>query len=249
MRQLLPEARDDIDPAELYVDGQRGPIGARPWLLVNMIASLDGGTAVQGRSGSLGGPADKSVFVAIRAVADVILVAAGTVRAERYHAPSLPERLREARGRRGQAEVPRLAIVSRRLELDDSLPLFDPEAAKPIVVTTQDAPDSRRQALGDRAEIVSCGEGTVDLVEALTILRSRYGAKVVLTEGGPSLNGALTDAGLVDEHCVTIAPRVVGGDSRRLLHGSHPLLESFTIAHVLEQDGFLFLRYVREISA
>ena len=55
-----------------------------------MVATVDGATAVDGRSGGLGGPADKGVFGAIRAVADVILVGAGTVRAERYGSPRTP---------------------------------------------------------------------------------------------------------------------------------------------------------------
>jgi riboflavin biosynthesis pyrimidine reductase len=248
VRQLLPTTDADVDPMLAYADDRRRPVGERPWVLMNMIASLDGGTAVQGRSGALGGPADKAVFQAIRAVADLVLVAAGTVRAERYHAPAPPAPVVEARRARGQAPAPRLAIVSRRLELDESLPLFQPGQPRPIIVTTVDAPQERREDLAGRAEILTCGHSEVDLADALTILRARYSANVVLCEGGPSLNGALAELGLLDEVCLSVAPYAIGGDSRRIVHGAPPLLGAMTLAHVLEEDSYLFLRYLRDLG-
>ena len=245
VRRLLPRPEAEINPAEAYVDAERRSVGLRPWVLTNMIASADGGTAVQGRSGALGGPADKAVFTAIRAASDLILVAAGTVRAERYHAPALPAELVDARIRRGQLPQPRLAIVSRRLELDPTLPFFDPDRPKPIIVTSAAAPPDQRAELAGRAEIVTCGQSEVDLVDALSLLRERYGAAVILSEGGPSLNGALTEVGALDEICLTVAPKLVGGSSRRIVHGAEPLNDELTLAHLLEQDDYLFLRYVR----
>jgi riboflavin biosynthesis pyrimidine reductase len=244
VRQLLPHHEPVVDPAIAYADPRRAPVGERPWVLLNMIASIDGGTAVQGRSGGLGGAADKATFMAIRSVADLILVAAGTARAERYRAPTLSDHLVDQRRRRGQADLPRLAVISLSLDLGDWLPLFAPDAPKPIVVTSSDAPAERLEAVAETAELVACGLGGVDVVEALATLRSRYGADVVLAEGGPSLNGALADAGVIDEVCLTVAPHLVGGDSRRMLHGAGPLLNTFGLAHLLEQDGYLFARYV-----
>jgi riboflavin biosynthesis pyrimidine reductase len=246
VRQLLPADVPDVDPVHAYAAGDRGAIGdTRPWVLANMIVSIDGATAVQGRSGGLGGAADREVFRVVRSVADLVLVAAGTARAERYHAPSLPAELVESRRQRGQAPLPRLAIVSRRLELDESLPLFDPSKPRPIIVTSANAPARRLEELAQRAEIVTCGQADVDLFEALVVLRARYSAAVVLTEGGPGLLGALTDIGALDEICLTMAPHLVGGESRRLVHGSQPDLRTLALAHVLEQDDHLFLRYVR----
>jgi riboflavin biosynthesis pyrimidine reductase len=245
VRQLLPSCLPEVNAADTYLDGTRGPIGPRPWVLANMIASVDGATAVEGVSGGLGGAADKVVFRAIRAVADLVLVAAGTARAEGYHAPRLPPELVQARRDRGRTEAPRLAIVSRRLELDRSLPLFESGRPRPIIVTTTDAPADRREDLARHAEIVACGEIDVDLVEALTVLRARYSSDVVLTEGGPSLLGALTTAGALDEICLTMAPCLIGGDSRRIVHGAHPVPRTLALTHLLEEDGFLFLRYTR----
>jgi riboflavin-specific deaminase-like protein len=248
VRQLLPEVQADVEPAGVYAEDRRPPIGPRPWVLINMIASADGGTAVEGRSGALGGAADKAVFRAVRAVADIILVAAGTVRAERYRAPALGAELVAARRGRGQSDQPRLAIVSRQLDLDASLPVFDAGGPRPIVVTTTNADEDRRSALAERAEVMARGEGSVDLVAALVALRDRYGAGIVLAEGGPSLNGALAEAGLVDELCLTVAPTIVGGASGRIVHGARPALTPLVLARVLEEDGYLFLRYVHTLT-
>lgn len=101
---MLPVAADAVDPAIVYADL---PAPARPGVRLNMIASLDGAATVDGLSGGLGGPADHRVFTALRELADVVLVAAGTVRAERY----------------GPSKVP-LAIVTRscaRADLIDEL--------------------------------------------------------------------------------------------------------------------------------
>jgi hypothetical protein len=77
MRQLLPFGCDPVDPAVLY--GDLPPAGTRPAVRLNMIASIDGATAVAGLSGGLGGPADQALFAVLRSQADIVLVAAGTV--------------------------------------------------------------------------------------------------------------------------------------------------------------------------
>src|SRR5205823_3118949 len=90
VRQLFPNPIDDVDVAAAYTSDERL---RSPWLLVNMISTVDGATAIAGKSGGLGGPADKRVFAAIRSLADFILVGAGTVRAENYGPPPAGARL------------------------------------------------------------------------------------------------------------------------------------------------------------
>ena len=64
-----------------------------------MIESADGAAAVDGLSGGLGGSADHEIFGLLRALAGVILVGAGTVRAEAYRpARVAPRWARAARG-------------------------------------------------------------------------------------------------------------------------------------------------------
>jgi riboflavin biosynthesis pyrimidine reductase len=232
MQQLWPFPLASVDPADVYAADDR-PVhpDGRPWVLVNMISSADGATAIEGRSGALGSASDKEVFAAIRAVADVILVAAGTVRAEEYGPP------------KGRA---RLAVVSRAVDLDPAARLFadaEPDR-RPWLVTTSAAsvPEALRPVLDD---VIIAGDAVVDAGRAIAELAAR-GARCVLCEGGPSLNGQLVAAGMVDELCLTLAPMLASGDSARVAHGPPAApLEALRLARVLEQDGYLFLRYAR----
>jgi riboflavin-specific deaminase-like protein len=245
MRQLLPTPIDDVDPDELYAADARPAPAGRPWVLTNMIASADGAASIDGLSGQLGGPGDRAVFRALRAVADVILVGAGTVRAENYQ-PSKPSIDQQARrAARGQAPVPRIAVVTGRLDLDLSGPLFTDSPDRPLVLTgTRPSPEQLARA-SDVAEVIVAGADTVDLAAGLTALAGT-GAGVVLCEGGPTLNGQLLAADLIDEACLTIAPVLAGGAASRIMHGS-PLdqAQRLRLDRVLEQDGLLLLRYVR----
>jgi riboflavin-specific deaminase-like protein len=247
VRQVLPVPAD-IDIAAVCATDRRVGSG-RPWLLVNMISSVDGATAVEGASGSLGGAADREVFQAIRAVADVILVGAATVRAEGYGTPTLSVERQAERRARGQAPSPRLAVISRGLELDPGAALFSDPEQPPFVVTTTDADVERRAALANVAEIIEAGTGSVDLRSALDQFHGR-GVGVVLSEGGPTLNGQLVAARLVDEVCLSFSPLLVGGSSRRLAEGPigiEPL--RLVLDRVVTEDGFLFLHYLRAGSS
>ncbi len=244
VRQLLPSPADEVDPGRAHAEARRPAPADRPWLLVNMVASIDGATAVDGVSGGLGGPADKAVFSAIRAVADVILVAAGTARAEDYGPPRTSEARRAERVARGQTPYPRLALVTRSLDLDPASPMFTEAPEPPLVLTVADVAADRLAALDGLAEVVTVGERSVEPAAALAALHER-GHRVVLAEGGPGLNGQLVAAGLVDELNVSVAPLLVGGDSARLAHGPAGTPEPLTLAHLWEADGLLFARYVR----
>jgi riboflavin biosynthesis pyrimidine reductase len=189
MRRLFPEPAEGIAPLDAYAD--LPPAEGRPAVRLNMIASVDGATAVDGTSGGLGGPADRRVYLALRALADVVLVAAGTVRAEGYGPPALPDELAAARRRAGRGPGPRIAVVTRSLDLDWDADLFvraDPRA-RPIVLTTSDAPAAGRAPAERVAQVLAAGEGSVDLGGALAAL-GEGGARSVLAEGGPSLNRA-----------------------------------------------------------
>lgn len=236
-----PDQGFDVDPLDAYDEPRPSPEG-RPWMIVDMIASIDGATAVAGRSGGLGGAADKAVFRALRAVPDVVLVGAATARIENYGAVELDDEVRTRREARGQAPVPRLALVSGRMDLDPDSPLFTEAAEAPIVLTTEAMEATNAERFDGRAELVSAGTDSVDMASALARLHDA-GARIVLVEGGPSLNGQLVAAGLVDEWCQSLAPLLVAGDSARVAHGravdgAEP--ERMALHRLLEQDGYLF---------
>jgi riboflavin biosynthesis pyrimidine reductase len=218
------------------------------WVRGNMITSLDGGAAEDGKSGGLGGPGDRAVFVQMREAADVILVGATTVRVENYSGAQLSVAARQARQRRGQAEVPPIAIITRSGELDPTALVFTRTEVPPLVLTCTNSLDDTRHRLGAVAEIIDASASdpdTVDPGRALTVLALRNLTRI-LTEGGPSLLGLLIQHDLLDELCLTAAPILVGGDARRIVTGPGAVHTKMRRTHVLtDDDGYLYTRYVR----
>lgn len=240
MRALLPAPRDDVDLLAAYA---APPRDGQPFVRCNMISSVDGAIAVHGRSGALGGPADRTVFAALRSLADVILVGAGTARAEGYGPARLSAELRRARVDAGRPPVPPIAVVTRSAQLDWSSPFFADAEARPIIVTTSDADPGEMARARAVADVIEAGDDEVDLTSAIAQLGAR-GYAHVLAEGGPGINAQLVNAKLIDELCLTLAPRIVAGTGARILAGDElrePL--SLQTVHLLEQDGYLFGRF------
>ncbi|HVR31416.1 MAG TPA: dihydrofolate reductase family protein [Acidimicrobiia bacterium] len=230
------EVSDVAGIADHYLDDARPARPDRPWITLGMISSLDGAATVDGGSTDLGGPPDRAVFQALRAVADVIFVGASTVRAEGYRSVRLPEELVAWRIARGMREVPAVAIVSNSLDLDLSDSLV---ASRPLVVTSERGRD-RGGAVRDEVEMVVAGVERVDFPLAMAALRAR-GVERVILEGGPSVNGQTMD--LLDEACVTIAPVLAGGDAPRIVEGGSGL-RRMKMARIIACEGFLLLRYL-----
>ena len=254
MRQVYPggSALADAAVAALYAYPDPGA-PPRCWVRANMVASLDGAAAVDGRARGLSSEADEQVFAMLRALADVILVGAGTARAEHY-GPVRPESegLRWAWLRDGRTPSAPIAVVTRALDLDLASPLLAgaPPHARTIVITTEAAPAERRAAAARTAEVIVAGEHSVDLPAAVAALAGR-GYQRMLTEGGPWLLAQLIEAGLVDELCLTISPLLAGPGAGRIVTGAGPLpggARPVTLGHVLAQEGHLLCRYTRPPS-
>lgn len=246
MRELWPVPAPDVDPMARVAGDRRPTPAGRPWVMVNMIATVDGGTATAGVSGGLGGAGDKAMFRAVRSVPDVIVVGAQTVRMEDYGAPRPTGAVRAARRARGQEPTPRMAVVSSRLDLDPAQGFFADAEQRPLVFTGAAADPVRLEALAPVAELVRGAGDLLDLAMVLEELASR-GAEVVLCEGGPSLNGQLVATGLVDEWCTTVSPMLVAGPSARSAHGHAdvPTLGLRLDRVMADDEGYLFLRYLR----
>ncbi|MGH3723576.1 MAG: pyrimidine reductase family protein [Mycobacterium sp.] len=242
LTQLMTGASVDSDQ---LVDLYDYPADDALYVRANMIGSLDGAATVTGLSGGLGGDGDRAVFDAMRANADVILVGAGTVRAERYHGAHLPVGLRQRRQVRGQAEVPVIAVVTASGAVDPSLPLFNESEDPPIVVTSAHGAAQVLARVPGVQVIVAEAAGHLDLHTALSALHQR-GLPRVLCEGGPSLLGTLLAAGFVDELCLTSAPTTVLGSSGRISSVSAEVHTPWRRVLLLgDSDGYLFTRYVR----
>lgn len=255
MRALLPEAACRVNLAEVYSRGLPRPLG-QPFVRLNMISSLDGAIAVSGRSGGLGGAADRAVFTALRSLADVVLVGAGTARTEHYGPAELAPEVQAARQERGQSRLPSVAVVTRSGDIDWSSRLFGTAGAgpRPVVIAPGTAEAGALAKARSLADLVTAGHSCVDLSSALRQLGER-GMNHVLCEGGPQLAASLQAAQLIDELCLTLSPHLagssdglpdggwLGGPGRRAAVPAGPgTLRRLALVHVLEDDGYLFLR-------
>ncbi|MCX5582148.1 pyrimidine reductase family protein [Streptomyces erythrochromogenes] len=235
----LDELADAYAYPALAADGR--------WLRANMVSTLDGAAQHEGRSQPISGETDMRIFGTLRALADVVVVGAETVRQEGYR----PARAREAFAARreaaGQGPAPAIAVVTASMDLDFSLPLFTSPLVPTLVVTGAAAPSDRvAEAEAAGAEVVVAGEGAaVDAARAVRELAAR-GLRRQLTEGGPRLLGQFVAADVLDELCLTISPTLTAGGAQRIAGGP-----SVTVPHrlapacVLEEAGFLFTSYRR----
>jgi riboflavin biosynthesis pyrimidine reductase len=210
---------------------------------MNFVASVDGAATVGGRSADLGGSTDRMLMQILRAMADVILVGAGTVRAEGYGGTRVEREDAAWRTSQGLSAQPRLAMLSRTLDLGPRHPFFADAVVRPLLVTCSDADAGRREALAEVADVIVCGRASVDLTAMRDALAER-GMPQVLCEGGPEVFGALRDEGLVDEVCLTLSPRLVGGDAGRIMRGAGDRVDDLRLLHALaDGEGYLLLRY------
>ncbi|MEG8034725.1 pyrimidine reductase family protein [Sphingomonas sp. LR61] len=247
MNLLPPSIADlsDDDLIDLYTAG-----ASAPWLRVNFVATLDGSASAAGVSGSLGGPDDLRVFDLLRRVADVVLVAAGTVRDEGYGPMVLHDADVAWRRAHGLPDHPVFAIVSRSLSLDAGSRVFTEAPVRPVVLTSAAAAASDAGvALSSVADVVPCSTDTdpdsvdVSLVRDALVAR---GLGTIHCEGGPSFLGSLIAADAVDELTLTIDPSLEGGTGPRIARGGFPELRRMRPAHVLRGAGDVLLtRYVR----
>ena len=242
MRSLLPVVQEDVDVHRWYALDWLENGGLR----VNFVSSVDGAATAGGLSRGLQTAGDNAVFAALRDLADVIVVGAGTARAEGYRGIELSERRRGLRRDLGLAETPPLAVVSRGLRLDPADELFTRGSARTIVITAAASDADRRERLSSVADVVIAGDDDVDLTVARAALAER-GLARILGEGGPTLFADMLGAGIVDELCLSLTPWLVGPEAPRIVGGTAwddgPL--ALTLAGVLEEDGALFLRYRR----
>ncbi len=194
-----------------------------PWVRLNFVSTVDGAvTGTDGLSKSIQNDDDQRVFEALRALCDVIVVGAGTIRAEGY-----------------RPNAQHLVVVSRSGAVPASLRQGSLE--KVWMATGSSTPhlDETRDLLGERLLVL--GEDGPDLTRLTAELTGR-GFSDVLCEGGPTLARDLLAAGLVDELCLTVVPRLVAGEHLRVLDGAGLDLD-LELAGILEQGSTLLQRW------
>ena len=203
-----------------------------PELRMVAVNTLFGAFARRGTSGSLGNSTDGALLAGLRSWADVILVGAGTVHAESY----------------GPASTP-MAVVSRSLEIDTSLGIFQGDRVLMLAPELSLADASllphTRTLTAAGAELHSTGGGEPE--EIVMTLR-RLGFNRILCEGGPSLYAAMLRADLVDVLHLTVDPSVGSEDGPFGLDlaSSRPYTRRFILEDATaDEDSMLFCRYRR----
>jgi riboflavin biosynthesis pyrimidine reductase len=210
---------------------------------VNMIMSLDGAAAFGGRAGPLSDHNDQNLLLALRGYADVVLVGAGTVRAEGYGPVKLTTAQCVERWERwGIESAPPIAVVTHTGHVPASL--FANPKQRPILVTTARLARAHPE-LHEHADLLIAGDTAVDIASAISVLQAG-GMRRILCEGGPTLLDELVSNDLVDEMCLTISP-TLAATAEIDRPGAQALTAPTRLAlgHVVTVDDYVYLRYVR----
>jgi len=240
LRRLFPPGAD-VAPAELASGLRLGDLAPedRPYLVLNMVSTVDGKAAVGGRTAPISSPADRELFHHLRTQADAVMAGAGTVRAERYGRMVKTDELRAKRQHEGLEPDALAVVVSASLALDPNTPLFQ-EPEQRVVIATE----SEAELEGVRAQVEYERTGD-DLTLLMKRLRTEHGVRSILCEGGPTLNSHLLAAGLVDELFLCLSAKLVGGGGALTIVDGRPLVEPapLELMWACAGDGDVFFRW------
>ena len=184
----------------------------RPFVYTNMVMSADGKVVIEDTERGLGSAVDQRLMRELRVNADVVLNGAGTLRtsgsSSRLNDPELTA-IREARG---LSPNPIAAVLTGTGKLPLDRLFFSSDEFRAIVYLGSDAASAQADAIRETGREVVTVPADDPVPAMLRHMREELGARHVLVEGGPTLNGMLFDRGMVDEYFVTLGPRVVGGE-------------------------------------
>ena len=210
--RLYPLPSREISAHRLYEDLELPPAGRhdarRPYVLINMVSSLDGGTTSGGKAARIGSETDRQVMRTLRSHVDAVMIGANTLRAERLSLgldePAAPQ--------------PLAIIVTNTGNLPLESHLIRHEQQKVLVLVPESSPEEVMRALGRRGDVLvvrapTTPGGDIDLGAALEVLKEEHAVGLLLIEGGPTLNHALVSLGLADELFLTLAPKLLAGSS------------------------------------
>ena len=239
--QLIYPERGPSSPEEL-ASGLRlrelAPEG-RPYLGLNMVASLDGKATLDWRTKGLSSDIDRRLFHHLRTQADAVMVGAGTAREERYGRMTKNDELRQKRVNEGLVPDALAVVVSGRLDLPPDLPLLNEPDQRVVIATGSDA---ELPGLKGDVEYARVGD---DLPRLMAYLREERAVRSVLCEGGPTLNSFLFAADLVDELFLTMSPKLLGGAAALTIVAGRELVEprEAKLVSVAEAENELFTRW------
>ncbi len=230
-----------LEVSAIYEDLELPPPGprdgSRPYVIVNMVSSVDGRGAVEGRSSSIGDAVDRQTMRTLRSKADAVMIGAGTLRAEKL-----------SLGLDGPYGPQPLAVVvagSGEIPLDRNLIVAEGQEVL-VIARGDDTDDPGEYRVLRLSDLCVDRTGKLDLEEALGVLKGRYAVDLLLVEGGPTLNYSLISNHLADELYLTIAPKLLGGapgGSLFILNGPTLPPRGLTLLSTHLAGDELFLRY------
>jgi 5-amino-6-(5-phosphoribosylamino)uracil reductase len=242
-QRLMPDRAAGLSAGDVAGGLRLGDLAPadRPYLVLNMAATADGRVSIGGRSAPVAGSADRELFHELRTQADAVMAGAGTARVERYRRITKTPELRAKREREGVAPDPLAVLVSGRLDLPADLPLLQDPDSRVLIVTAVD-----EELDGVRADVSYLLEPvTRELAPSLHTLRTEYGVRSILCEGGPHLNSSLLREGLVDELFLCVSPRVAGDPTQpaSVVGDALPGPLDLELISLHEAEQHLFFRY------
>jgi 2,5-diamino-6-(ribosylamino)-4(3H)-pyrimidinone 5'-phosphate reductase len=240
--RLYPLPPREVPAGEIYADLELSPPGrqdfSRPYVIINMVSSIDGKSTIWGRTAGLGDEADRQTMRNLRSKADAVMVGAGTLRSERI-----------SLGLDEPADGPQpLAVVATKtgdVPLENNLILHKSQEVLLLLPENLHVP---RYESARWLRVPGGPSGNMDLWEALKRLKNEHAVDLLLVEGGPTLNHALASRGLADEVFLTLAPKLLGGEGRNsaTILGGAPLPPEASSPKLLSghlAGDELFLRY------
>ena len=193
----------------------------------NFVTTLDGVVAlgVPGHEsgGAISGYSkhDRMVMGLLRAVADVVVTGAGTLRSVPDHLwtaehifPALADDFGQLRAGLGKSERPLNVIVSASGELPpESRVLRSGEVPVLIVTTSRGARRIDKTAMHRSVELATvAGDGPLSVAAVLDAAASARPGRLILAEAGPRLMANFFAERLLDELFLTLAPQIAGRD-------------------------------------
>lgn len=224
----------------------------RPYVISNMVMSLDGTVVVEGTERGLGSATDQAVMRELRVGVDVVMNGAATLRASGTSSRVAGDDHQALRRSRGLTPHPLAAVVTASGDLPLDRAFFTERDFEAVVFVADTVPPERRAAIEATGRPLVVLPADSFLASALRHLRRERGARVLLVEGGPHLLGALLALGAVDEYFLTLGPVAVAGNAplAAALSSRPPTIEGLTrfdlLSAALEPTtSELFLRYRR----
>jgi diaminohydroxyphosphoribosylaminopyrimidine deaminase/5-amino-6-(5-phosphoribosylamino)uracil reductase len=165
-----------------------------PFVTSKIAMSLDGRTAMKnGESKWITSKASREDVQMLRSLNQAILTGSGTIKSDN---PMMTVRTESA-----DSNPLRVVIDSNNIITDKSLNIFSSDAETLILNN-------------NNSEMLA--NGKLDLKSALIKL-GEMGINNLLLEAGSGLNGAMTEAGLIDEFIIYTAPLILGSDANPMI--------------------------------